>query len=87
MDSPKDELSCLAFSVDFLQKGEKFSRGVISYYAALALPAAVSLNDWLRSIDEKARADVEQKKLDAVRQPKLKIIGNSNNMLSGTAVR
>ena len=88
MDSPKDELSCLAFSDVFMQNGEKTSRGVISYFAALALPQAGNVKDWLKLISTQAKTDVEQKKLSAIREPKLKIIGDVNMLLPGnTAVK
>lgn len=83
MDSPKDELSCFAFSGGFIQNGEEISRGVISYYASLTLPMAANVKDWLRLIDEQAKTDVQQKKLTSIRQPKLKIIGDANALLPG----
>jgi hypothetical protein len=78
MDSPKEVLSCKAFSADFMQNGEAVSRGVISFYAALTISKAANVRDWLRLIDEQAEADVQQKKLSPNRQPKLKIIGNAS---------
>ena len=83
MDSPKDELSCVAFSDNFMQNGENTSRGVISYYAVLVLPEAGNFKDWLKLISAQAKTDIEQKKLNVIRAPKLKIIGDANTLLPG----
>jgi hypothetical protein len=83
MDSPKDELSCLAFSNNFIQNGEKTSRGVISYYSILTLPNAENVTDWLQLIFAQAKSDVEKKVLLPGRQPRLKIIGDTNMILPG----
>ncbi len=85
-DSPKDELSCLAFSGNFIQNGEKTERGVISYYATLTLPNAKNVKDWLQLIAAQAKTDVEKKILQPVREPKLKIIGDADMFLPGKVV-
>lgn len=60
-------------------------RGVISYYAARALPGASSVGDWLAEIAAQVGADAHSGRLPKTHRPALDVIGDPAQSLLGSA--
>ena len=73
---PGAELSCRGLNYN-LPPGDKAQRrGVLSYYATAALPAAQSIADWLARIESQAQRDVEAGHLPVFYRPQLQLLGD-----------
>lgn len=81
------ELFCRAHNYRFNESGRTVERGVISYYAARALPRSATMQDWLEMIKTLSASDVEKGVLKRVYQPMLEILGDSATRLAGNADR
>jgi hypothetical protein len=77
------ELMCRAHNYRFNENGNLVDRGVISYYAAKALPKSTTVKGWLRLIDNLCTSEVKEGHLKQMYQPSLKIIGNPATNLPG----
>lgn len=56
-------------------------RGIISYYATLALAEAATMNDWLTRTETLIREDVDAHRLDF--QPALCVLGDGRRPVPG----
>jgi hypothetical protein len=82
--SPRgQELKCVASMHALPMHGKKVPRGVMSYYAARALPQATSVQDWLQRMTALMQADARQGVLP--RCPAMTITGRGSASLPGTA--
>ena len=79
-------LACRAWEHSFKQEGRVVKRGVLSYFAARALPAVVTTAGWLRSISELVEADVRAGSLPFERRPALQVLGHGRFHLPGDCV-
>lgn len=75
-DEGQRKLECKAHNAVFEIRGEPVERGVVSYYAARALPGAGSTADWVRRMTEDFRRDAEAGRIAADVRLKLRIAGN-----------
>jgi hypothetical protein len=80
---PGVELACKALNYDFNDGGRKRPRGVISYYAAGALPGVATVGEWLRAMNALAEADLKAGVIKALYQPNLQAVGNAERRLAG----
>lgn len=80
------ELMCRANNYRFTENSHLVDRGVISYYAAKALPQSITVKEWLRSIDSLSTSDIQEGRLKQIYQPALRIIGNDATKLPGIRI-
>jgi hypothetical protein len=59
-------------------------RGVISYYAAHALPEAHAFEDWLAGIAGLSEADAHSGRLPKTYRPSLQVLGDAATSVIGT---
>jgi len=83
---PGAELSCRAHNYRFDHNGTKRERGVISYYAAKALPGVTTAESWLELISELSGSDLRGGRLKPSYQPSLQILGDQAAILPGKSV-
>jgi hypothetical protein len=83
---PGAELSCRAHNYRFDHNGTKLERGVISYYAARALPMVTTAESWLELISELSSSDLRGGRLKPSHQPSLQILGNQEAIVPGKSV-
>jgi hypothetical protein len=80
------ELLCKAHNYRFNENNRLVDRGVVTYYAAQALPRSTAVKDWLELIDRLSTSDIKRKRLKPMYQPVLEILGNSATKLPGVSV-
>jgi len=77
---PGAELSCRGLNYNLPPGAGAQGRGVLSYYATAALPAAHSMAhtmaDWLTHIESQAQRDVEAGHLPVFYRPQLQLLGD-----------
>jgi hypothetical protein len=78
---PGAELACRAHNLPPTHPAQP--RGIVSYYATLALAKAVALDDWLARIEALVRQDVQDGRLPRFYQPDLHVLGNGEQRLPG----
>ena len=76
------ELACRAHNLP--AEHPAAPRGVLSYYAALALPAARTLAGWLDNFSTLIRQDVDAGRLPRFYQPDLHLLGDGSQPVPGT---
>jgi hypothetical protein len=76
------ELACRAHNYR-LPPGASQLRGILSYYAAAALPAAQTMGDWLTRIEAQVQADVDRGDLPVFYRPQLQLLGDTGHQLPG----
>jgi len=79
--APGAELACRAHNLPSAHLAAP--RGVISYYATLALPDAPTLADWLAGIDALAGADFAAGRLSLLHRPHLRLLGHGGQPTLG----
>ena len=72
--APGAELACRAHNLPPTHPAKP--RGVISYYATLALAGALTLADWLAAIEALAQADFTAGRLSPLHRPHLHLLGD-----------
>ena len=72
---PGAELTCKGHNYNLPPGDAAQRRGVLSYYATAALPAADSMTDWLVRIESQVQRDVEAGHLPLFYQPQLQLLG------------
>jgi hypothetical protein len=77
--APGAELTCRAHNLPPEHPAQP--RGIISYYATLALAAATNLGDWLARIEALAQQDVQAGRLPRFYQPELQMLGDGSPRL------
>lgn len=80
---PGRELLCRAQNAKFTIDGKETERGVMSYYATLALEEADTVEDWVRRADRLCHADVERQKLSKMLRLSLRAAGEETQYLPG----
>lgn len=74
---PGAELTCTGHNYNLPPGDASQRRGVLSYYATAALPAAHSMADWLARMGSHMQQDVDAGHLPVFYRPQLQILGNS----------
>jgi len=72
---PGAELTCRARNYVFGWGRGMQERGVISYYAARAMPEAQTFEDWLAGIAGLIEADARSGRLPKTHRPALQVLG------------
>jgi hypothetical protein len=85
--APGAELTCQAKLYAFRINGVAVPRGVISYYAALALEQATTAEDWLRKTLALCHADIQRGELPAQLGLSLTLTGAASQPLAGSPVK
>ena len=83
---PGAELTCRARNYVFGWGRGMQERGVISYYAARAMPEAHAFEDWLAGIAELIEADAHSGRLPKTYRPSLQVLGDTATPLIGVPV-
>ena len=73
---PGAELVCTGHNYNLPPGDAAQRRGVLSYYATAALPAADSMADWLARIESHIQQDMEAGHLPAFYRPQLQLLGD-----------
>jgi hypothetical protein len=81
---PGAELMCRARNYVFGWGRGMQERGVISYYAARALPEASAFEDWLAGISGLIEADAHSGRLPKTYRPSLQVLGDATTPVIGT---
>jgi len=71
--APGAELTCRAHNLPEAYPAQP--RGIISYYATLALTAATTVDDWLACIEALVQEDVRAVRLPPLYRPHLHVLG------------
>jgi hypothetical protein len=79
--APGAELACRAHNLP--QSHPAQPRGVISYYATLALPGTATAGDWLAHIETLAQEDAKAGRLQPFYRPELQVLGDACQSLPG----
>ena len=72
--APGAELTCRAHNLPPEHPAQP--RGIISYYATLALAAATTVDDWLARIEALVQEDVRAGRLPPFYRPCLQVLGD-----------
>ena len=72
--APGAELTCRAPNLPEAHPAQP--RGIISYYATLALAAATTVDDWLARIEALVQEDVHAGRLPPFYRPHLHVLGD-----------
>jgi hypothetical protein len=78
---PGAELTCTGHNYNLPPGDAAQRRGVLSYYATAALPAARSVADWLARIESQMQQDVEAGHLPVFYRPQLQLLGDGDQPL------
>jgi len=78
---PGAELTCSGHNYNLPPGDAAQRRGVLSYYATAALPAAHSLADWLARIESHRQRDMDAGHLPAFYRPQLQILGDGEQAI------
>lgn len=78
---PGAELACRAHNLPPTHPAAP--RGIISYYAALALAEAVTMGDWLAGIEALMQQDAQTNQLPPFYHPRLTVLGDAGRRLPG----
>jgi hypothetical protein len=78
------QLTCMARNYVFGWGRGMQERGVISYYAARALPEAHTFADWLAGIATLAETDAHSGRLPKTHRPALQLLGDAASPLIGS---
>jgi len=73
---PGAELVCRGHNYNLPPGDAAQRRGVLSYYATAALPAADSMADWLSRMESHIQQDVEAGHLPVFYRPQLQLLGD-----------
>ncbi len=78
---PGAELVCTGHNYNLPPGDAAQRRGVLSYYATVALPAAHSVVDWLARIESHIQQDVDAGHLPVFYQPQLQFLGDGDQSI------
>ena len=78
-----EELACIAHNYVFGWGRGMQERGVISYYAARALPQVSDFGAWLTTITELVEMDAHSGRLPKTHRPVLQVLGDPTCSLPG----
>lgn len=79
---PGAELTCKGHNFDLPPGDASQRRGVLSYYATAALPAAArSVADWLARTEAHIRQDVDAGHLPPLYRPQLQLLGDGEKLV------
>jgi hypothetical protein len=81
---PGAELTCRARNYVFGWGRGMQERGVISYYAARALPEVHAFEDWLAGIAGLIEADAHSGRLPRTHRPLLQVLGDAASSIIGS---
>jgi len=79
--APGAELTCRAHNLPEAHPAQP--RGVISYYATLALAEATTVDDWLARIEAQVQEDVRAGRLPSFYRPHLHVLGEGERPAPG----
>ncbi len=71
------ELACRGHNYDLPAGDNAIPRGVVSYYATVALAVAATAGDWLARIEALVQQDIQTDRLPGFYRPNLHVLGSS----------